>query len=258
MISWLRSLFSSDKTSKESSISITTEDLFMATKFCIFSGSHENLNTSMVLKLDDGKTVEVWVSDEHTDNATPKAVREAYLESQGNILRLNIEAAKYGFKLVPIGAPNVPIQPTPESKNVDVDRPVSAPSIRDTPSESSRRVREFRPNIAAMPLPDAPTLEGAESYNINTDDDAVVKNVVVNIGGVPVPITTSSKDRNGSLEIEIVPGGGNKGINSNHGENFREGYTIKEIRCPLCRGTRLMAGNKTCAKCNGVGAIEVA
>ena len=254
----------------------------MATKFCIFSGSSENLNTSMSIKLDDGKMVEVWISDDYVDQATPKAVKEAYLKSQQELIKLTEAAAKFGMKLVPIdqAVGNVSVQsqqpninqhvqshPMRSSQPQQGDVVVQAPSVKAPSPNQHKKIRDFNPTIK-IEGGLAGELGSNEAYQMQLDENAIVEAEIVQVrGGVQAPIPKTTQDKNGTLDIAVVKGAGDQGIQRifkdavNASQNkefcFREGYTVKFVTCPMCRGSKVMIGGGRCKKCNGMGEIEV-
>lgn len=117
----------------------------MDDKACIFSGATENLNTSMKIRLDDGNIVEVWVSDEYADDATPRSVKVAYLakypvesDESDEMKQLKTMAAKLGVAIVKLDE-----MPTKTAPAI----------IAPPPSQQSGEQRVIRPQKPAPAQP---------------------------------------------------------------------------------------------------------
>jgi len=101
---------------------------------CIFSNSTDNLNTTMVVKI-DGKEYKVSISDEYEDEAVPskikKLVKERVNERDDKLALMQQIAAELGFKVVdPSQTPNQLIIP---KKIEEAAKPISATTLEDAP-----------------------------------------------------------------------------------------------------------------------------
>lgn len=256
-------------------------------KSCVFSGSAENLNTSMTIKLDDGRQVEVWISDEYADQATPKAVKEAYLKKQASdgeqIRQLQEMAAKLGLKLVGAGeAPPEPARPAV----VQAQQPKSAPVAPPKPAMDGNRVvsgaaadreLEFKVGYAADA---AANLAGPtqRQYEITTkekpkenlkDGEVAEIGLVKGRAGIDVAIPVRRQGKTGTTQVAVIDTGGDnnlqrrfktmaeasKGDAVNYG---KEGYDVKFAQCTACGGKGLaLNGKSPCPKCKGAGEIQI-
>lgn len=64
---------------------------------CVFCEETTNLNTQIGIKLDDNRKVTCDICDAHAEDATPKAVKAAYLEKQGKADTLIAQLKAMGY-----------------------------------------------------------------------------------------------------------------------------------------------------------------
>lgn len=258
----------------------------MSRKVCVYSGSTEDLNTSMKIRLEDGSIVEVWVSDLYADEATPKSAREAYLKQRDTegeeIRKLQEAAAKLGLKLV--GVQDMPPEPT------QVIRPTAAPAAKpkgpqQTIAEGTRIVDgrtadkgvdlqvQYAQNGASSqaPLPvsqyEVKTVE-KPSEDLKAGERAEI-GMVRGRGGLEVAIPVRRQGKTGTTNVTVIDTGGDAQLQkrfksmANASEsgmvNYgKDGYDVKFITCTACHGTcRDLSGKNPCPKCKGAGEIQM-
>ena len=261
---------------------------------CIFSGSTENLNTSMTVTLEDGKKVEVWISDDYVDQATPVAVKKAVTErdSERNaeLAELQRKAAELGLSLVPEGHQAPPVQtttPSPQAKpdaTPATEEVLPATVLEDHVPTMGAQVVDGRTADKKLSVSTAmgnvPSgVSGAKSeYDIKTESEPSVdlrEGEIAEIAkvkgrnGMETAIPVRRVGKTGETVVRVVDTGGDTGlqqrfkdmandsIRDDSSHNFgRQGYQVRTISCTLCQGSGKAMG-KDCPKCDGAGAIDI-
>ena len=262
----------------------------MANK-CIFSGSTENVNTSMKVKLEDGSTVEVWISDEFADDATPKTVREAYIKSKASYDSEYDELVKRAAAMGLVIAPKAEVaaaasankkltEVPPQVEARDTQRPWLSEAVK--PQTTSNGTRIIDGSAADRPLnfkvadingvggggaEYAITSGDKPSENLKAGETAEIK-MIVGRGGVPTAVPVHRSGKTGTTTVDFKQDVDDRVIQTkfkemstkgNRNACYREGYDHEQIvRCTLCRGSGIMMGNRPCQKCGGSGQIDVA
>ena len=262
---------------------------------CIFDGSLDNLNT-MTVRTDDGQTAQVPVCDKCAEFATLPKVKQAYLEwlekqnavqaaKQQEIDALMAKAKELGLELA------IP-QPMPQRDNAGVSFPSGPQVLPQNIQEStlprmggkvidgrvadSRHV-DTKVSGSVQALGSAVSGGGAE-YAIRSDTKASkdlkageVAEIATVKGrqGMEIAIPVRRSGPTGETIVSIVDKGGDadlqrrfKGMASKSKDDnqpdFRNGYQVKTVQCPLCRGERMIqGGKKICPKCGGHGQIDL-
>ena len=264
-------------------------------KTCIFSGSTEGLNTSMTIKLDGGRTVEVWISDEFADDATPKAVREAYLakhppEDSDEMKQFKALAAKLGITIpIPgqtIAEPPASLAPKAPKKAVQViqESKISTP-ISQTPLMNpenriiSGRAADGRDissaikvNIADSSAAEAGAPRGQYAISTQSKPSIDLKEgeiaeigQVPGRGGVPVAIPIRRVGKAGTTNIRVVDSGGDPAQMrrfkdmakaSMSDSGVNYGKNGYDSRTVRCPLCATKP-NPNCKKCGGLGEIDI-
>jgi hypothetical protein len=167
----------------------------------------------MNIRLEDGQVVEVWISDQYADDATPRAVREAYqkrqqqeMQSSEKWLQLQKLAKELGLELpMPGQAPASP-----------------APIANPTPAAPVAQALPKRNTFNSKPI-----LESNDP-NVRVVDGrtADTKMAQVNI--------------NNTAPSQLGVGG------------LSNQYAIRSI-CMACNGTGETRGGQPCPRCEGTG-----
>ena len=261
-------------------------------KRCIFSGATEGLNTSMVVKLDDGRVVEAWISDDFLEIATPSKVKEAVQNQEGKqqeIEALIAKAKELGLTLVPGDAPaavqpnspmpsDLPPQPPPMPESpIEAWEPSKGNRIVDGIEADNKKV-SIRASGTASALGESVAGAGNE-YDINSVDkpsEDLRSGDKVEIGkakgreGIDIAIPVVRRGKTGETKVSIVDTGGDVALqrrfkamadqsqSPSGPPDFKQGYQVRTVQCSLCNGTgKLMGGSKDCPKCDGVGMLDV-
>jgi hypothetical protein len=257
-------------------------------KVCVFSGKTTDLNTSLNVRLDDGTTVEAWVSDEYADTATPKAIKEAYLKMSQKLdaerKALLEQAARLGLKLVDESA----MPQSSPAANIRVQQAAPQQHQSTIVPDTGNRVISGRkadnvhanPNITHAAAEVGQLIGGVGSeYDVRSESKSSVdlKNgEVAEIGmvksrGGQVAIPVKRVGPAGTTTVRVVEGGGDPQLqkrfrdmakysqasDAGNVSYAREGYDVHFRRCTMCNGSGTAIDGKTCRKCNGMGEIEV-
>ncbi len=253
---------------------------------CVFDSSTENLNTSMRIKLDDGSSVTVWVSDKYADSATLATVKQAYLKKREERDQLIAKAKEIGLVLHDQMLPDIGTVQTNEEQTVVDQQPKQVAQLNQEHRVAKRIGQETGGRIIDGRAADKPlqlnnvkiegsgiTRSGSE-YEISSTDKPstdLKEGEVAEIGivkgrcGLDIAIPIKRSGKMGSTEIRVVDSGGNAELqrrfknlasDQNSRVDFRNGYDVKIVKCPLCRGAK-MVRNKPCPKCGGAGDIEL-
>lgn len=259
-------------------------------KSCVFSGSTENLNTTMTITLDDGSRVEVWISDEYADEATPKAVKQAYLDSikdKENKTKELIEHAKsLGFDLTPEVLQALSVQKSGEKITSNQPNQPKAVETNDAPTKPKIKADKIEPAPgrrvvsgaeADKPLNVSVDTSGASvgigheyeirsvdkpSEDLREGEEAEVE-IIEGRSGIPIAIPTRRSGKMGTTDIRIVKGYDNNKLQADFKNlaesdvSFKDNYRVRFVSCGLCNRTGKVRGNRTCPKCGGAGEMQI-
>ena len=210
-------------------------------KQCIFSGSTDNLNTSMVITLDSGDKVEVWVSDEYADSATPSKIKQAavaFLDpKRREILELLARAKELGLDLSALmpkpapapSAPCVPLAPAPTP--APAPKPQPRKEVELISSNPKNRIidgaaADSRSLSAAVSggvsaLGESVSGSGRE-YTIKSEKDKPSQNLkegeraeigrVMGRGGMEIAIPVRRVGKTGETRVAVVDTGGDPAL----------------------------------------------
>jgi len=265
---------------------------------CVFSGSTENLNTSMNVKMDDGSVVEAWISDEYADYATPSQVRKRVMEileeedeKAKEVRELMEKAEKLGLVIMPKNSGEERKEPEkPKEVQEEAKEKQPAPQAKPRPAaqaqednNDNRRIIDGREADARKISPVANSVNvgsqqvsgtGSE-YDIITESKPSVDlkageqaeiGTIKGRGGVDIAVPIRRKGLSGETKVSVVDTGGDNALqnrfrqlaNSDDPFDFiHNGYQVKTIQCPLCRGNGIVPGGKSCPKCGGGGSIDI-
>lgn len=269
------------------------EILLMATpKQCVFSGVTDNLNT-MTIKLDDNTKVEVYVSDDYLDSATPSAVKAAYIEFKEKQQQIDQEraaliakAAELGLVLVDSSQDQKPQPPAQAQTQRHEAPPQVAPSSKYVPLNPSNRVIDGRTadnrvvgaNAVGTVSALGESVAGAGSEYAITSMDKPSEDLkdgeVAEIGtvrgrlGADVAIPIRRVGKTGETKVRVIDTGGDlmlqrrfkemaKQSDTEPPEYGTKGYRIRTVQCGLCRGNGVLPNKKSCPKCDGAGLIDI-
>ena len=253
-------------------------------KVCVFSGSTENLNTSMVITLPEGNKITVWISDEWIESATPKSDRDAFIKNQAkyesDIKLMHQLADKYGFIVSPKATPPSPVKPEPDveaeqtqpaqgitptaNKNIVVNQPkatqldhAAAQRIMDAKRPKTASTSTIpTPAVAEVKLDD-PNLKRAISEETTelgvTAGRAGVETVIPRTQTGPLGTTVIQIVRTTDKDIQDRTKARNSSTSDQ--EPGATKYSTRTITCPMCRNHD--QARPKCKKCNGMGIIDI-
>ena len=262
---------------------------------CVFSDSTENLNTSMKVKLPDETVVEVWISDEFAEDATPKLAREAYLrkhppEEPAEMKKLREMAAKMGFSLV--GANEMPAEPQAHAIALPpTTNRLSPPPLPKTITEAAQpkplidpnnrivtgrmadsKDLNIRVNLADSKAAEAGAPQGQYSVSTQSKPSEDLKEgeyaeigQVAGRAGIAIAIPVRRVGKSGTTNIRVVENGGDPGLQrrfkdmanaSKSEQGVVYGRDGYDSRTARCPLCATKV-NPTCKKCNGLGEIEI-
>ena len=256
-------------------------------KVCVFSGSSDNLNTSMRIKLDDGSVVEVWVSDEYADDATPKLVKAAYIKrfNDREEARKKLEemAAQFGFKVVDQSQLPPPPASIPSIKRATASQTQSLNKPANDDQTNGRRVvsgrvadtRNLNVNVVTENNEASRYISNSAEYEIKSSDtpstdlkdgEVVEIDHVAGRNGTNIAIPVVRTGKTGRTQVKIIDNGGDNALQrrfksmaqasaQDSVSYAREGYDVNFRQCGMCLGNGTTNG-QTCPKCGGLGEIQ--
>jgi hypothetical protein len=210
---------------------------------CVFCNATENLNSSINIKHED-ETVTVYICEAHEEEASMKAVREAYAKKRERIGELIKELEELGYK----------INKAPEATKTQNDpkqkapQPVSQPSskLRDWAQSGSATAQEVQPKIA---------VDGKAQEHANVQEPhklpPLQREVVRSEDGA-----VKIEDETGKTNIRIIPGAdGGELVNrvKAHADDPNKLLYKSNTECTACQGSGIAFNGKICPKCKGKG-----
>jgi hypothetical protein len=250
---------------------------------CIVCGSDKDLDTELVITVDDQK-VTVKVCAEHADDITPKAAKAAYLKWKSTrdtqMQEFLAQAAKLGMTVVPQGSLIIAKTETPAAKPAPkqtiAESQVSAElqgSREDgiLPSSVVDNVMQHRVSGMSGSI-GGKNVERHDAYDPNqlsdqlpegARDGLVKMELAEGRHGTPLAIPAIRQDGLGTTRVRIAKTMTDADLQrrfkqqASADHSFVEGYDLH--RCPLCKGDGQIAKSQTevipCPKCNGSGLL---
>ena len=259
----------------------------MSGKRCVFSGSTVDLNTSMVVRLDDGRSVEVWISDGFIDVATPKKVKEAVQNQENNkqheIEELIAKAKELGLTIIadgsqpasePSASPTTPCPRPCNPKGSGTWTPATGNRIVDGAEADNKtisipisgQVAALGESVSGIGSEYAIRSTDKPSEDLRSGDRAEIGKVKGRLG-MDVAIPVVRRGKTGETKVAVVNTGGDVALQkrfkqmasrSQSMEGPPDGYQVRTVQCTVCNGSgKLMGGNKDCPKCNGIGILDI-
>jgi len=94
----------------------------MSIQRCVFCDSSTDLNTSLIVTLDNGHKITVLICDTHAEEATVKSARDAYLDKRKKIDDIIAQAKVLGVDLTensPVPITSVSKREVSQHDNID-------------------------------------------------------------------------------------------------------------------------------------------
>jgi len=263
---------------------------------CVFCEATTDLNTQMTIKLDNGNKVEVSVCDPHSETATPKTVKVAYLEKQGKAEALIAQLKAMGIEVAavekrssglivpalpkPVPAHREPTPASPQPEDLDGDDVVDT-TLLDAKSKGmvsrggSINAGGIATNVTSHASHDLHNLrldqEQRQALAGATKGKAKMT-VMEGREGQPLILPEKRVDGLGTTRLKIAKKEDDgrlqnrfkkmakDSIERDRSPDFaRSGYQNAQSTCPICHGECVIrqAGKETgCPKCNGMGFIS--
>jgi hypothetical protein len=252
---------------------------------CIICGSTKDLDTELVVTIDDQK-ITVKVCAEHADDITPKKAKAAYLkwksERDAQMQEFLAQAAKLGMTVVPQGSLSIVAAPRAEAqtqKTVIKEQVVSelhggredgVLSASEVDNVMQRRVSGLSGSINGTGV------ERHSAYDPNdlssklpegSREGLVKMELAEGRHGTPMAIPAIRQDGLGTTRVRISKAmtdaelqrrfkqQANASVADESGtaHSFKDGYDVR--RCPMCKGEGIISKSPTetivCPKCDG-------
>lgn len=249
-------------------------------KVCVFSGSTKDLNTSMSIKLDNDQVVEVWISDAYADDATPRAVREAYVKNKtaaADEIRVVQEmAARLGLQLVPAGqapaAPNVSSVVVPNNNSRSIMEGARVVSGREADKPMDVMVtyaQDGASSMAPLPTPQYKIASGDKPTTDLREGERAEIGLVKGRNGMDIAVPVRREGKMGVTHVAVIDTGGDNQLQRRFKSMARasetegvcygqDGYDVKFVRCAACGGGgRSLDKKNVCPKCKGAGEMQI-
>lgn len=230
-------------------------------RICVYCGCHDNLNTELTITIDN-KKIMVLICDEHSENATVKSARDAYVVKRAEIDKVIQAARNLGLNISESDAtsPHLrdqQVQPKKGTQQTQIQEEGLIPTHRLNYLSSTKSV--------SGSLPGYGSLESLQGHDLSKLLPSSVTNGVAKVDvlegreGIPTPIPTMRRDGTGTTRISI-----HRTTDDMLQNNFRKlasesmldkgnnGYVVTDKICPMCNGD-----DGSCTKCGGTGIITI-
>lgn len=263
---------------------------------CIYCESEKDLNTQLIVTLENGTKATVDICDKHAEEATIKSAREAYQANQDKIaafleqakeLGLEVQEGASGLVIVkPEPAPvEFIIEPVPEAQPVMVEQPINPKAGLtkderddgwvDTDVVDSQKGMQSvggSTSMGAVQTHASHVVGGQKDVLPNNARRGKVKmQLAEGRGGQPIAIPEKRIDGTGTTRIKIQQKVDDHALqrrfkdmatesrsseDNRAGVDFRNSYQDTTRQCPICRGDCVI-NSADCPKCDGMGTITI-
>lgn len=249
---------------------------------CIFCEANNELNTQLIITLDDSQKITVKICDKHAEDATVRSAKEAYVKKRAIIQEFLDKAKELGLelnesstsKLTTVTSKPKPITPT-ELVMTETIEDVNDPNVVKTDLLDKRQFKSVGGDAGGTQV------SSHTSFDVNSLQDKLPDelregyaqlSVMEGRAGQPITIPHKRVDGTGVTRITIKKSENDDKLQSrfkkmaqdsmsdNIPDFARAGYQNTTRSCPICRGSGNIIQQKTstlCPKCNGSGMISI-
>lgn len=244
---------------------------------CVYCSNTTNLNTQLMIKLDDGTTATVQICDEHAEEATIKTAKEAYLVKLKQITELLAKAKEFGLELTSVKQEGKLIVPT------FAQQPQQAPPVINEDIEGMVPIAALRNKDLKLASVEGQVgneaLESHTNYNLDIPEidrsvGMVKRSVMEGRSGTPVVVDEIKIDATGTTRVVIKQVENDNKLQArfkkladesmaDRGGNFKSGYDQAQITCSMCNGSGFIKNKVNgviksivCPKCSGAGILS--
>jgi hypothetical protein len=261
---------------------------------CVYCGSNDNLNTQLTISLENGSKVTVDICDEHSEEASVKTARAAYMKKQEQIEAFLEQAKALGIEIqvpqsesgivvaqqAPQSPAPAPAQPPaqPEAKS-ETQQPI-VPIVDDKEAAEgwvpTAKVDQAKGMRSVGGSTEFGGVSGHNSYQVSGQEDVLDEKVrkgkvkmtlAEGRAGAPLAVPQKRIDGTGTTHIRIVKKETDHTLQrrfkdmaqdskADQQPDFRQGYGDSTRTCPICHGD-CVVGDQDCPKCEGLGVISV-
>lgn len=250
---------------------------------CIYCETSNDLNTQFSITVEDGKKIQVKICDKHSEEATVKTAKEAYLTkikrieevmAQAKLLGLHLSENANGF--VHVAPSTKPIKQAPQIQDSTV-----LEDLRNDPNAISTSKLDGRGFQSVGGDAGGYSVSSHSSHDFNSLSDKLPEGLRVGLaqmsvvegrGGQPLVIPQKRVDGTGTTTIIVKKSENDDRLQSRFKKmaqdsigdktpDFaRAGYQNTTRSCPICRGSGVIIqarSQTSCPKCSGSGMISV-
>lgn len=239
---------------------------------CIVCGSSLDLNTILNIVIDEVK-YSVAICDKHSDDTTPKQVKELVLKRIDILNNLICGLKDFGINISDLGTISVAAKDDKIDKKIDEQKsePIDNKSVKLVKKERIPTVRVISGNIEGHNIKGNESIKTEDVINETINklnkklDIKIVKPItehieeqVISAHGGKMTIPKKIKHNIGTTLINVVPTSDKmlqerfKRIANN---SMRDEHESKMQECIKCNGTGVGANTKPCERCGGSGII---
>lgn len=265
-------------------------------KSCVYCNCLENLNTSFIITLDDGTKVSVDICDEHSEDATVKTAKAAYVARQSQIAAILQQAAALGLQLAPAGQSglvtltaqnkskqdqseqNQPEQNVIQERNtpkpnIEVQSPIDdeliPTTIIDSKDSFSPIISSNNTGVGAYSPLDLKSVAGKLPEDALQGQARPV--IAEGRDGVPIRFIQYRRDKLGTTNVHIANVESDATLQARFKKMAKNseqdkmpdfihgGYSDTIVTCPVCRGNcfiKRSGADLACPNCNGAGVLS--
>jgi hypothetical protein len=259
---------------------------------CVFCSFTQNLNTQLGVTLEDGTKVVVLICDTHSEDATVKTARAAYMDKQKQIDAVLEQAKALGLNITgfqqqgAILVPTVAQQPQQVAQPDPIAAATAAQVLTGEDVVATEVLDSRRGMVSVGGTTDFGSVAGHQSHDVSNLKSKLPEaarkgkakmTMVEAREGMPIAIPETRVDGTGTTRIKIhkketdgtlqhrFKRMAKDSIERDKTPNFaREGYQNTQADCPICRGACTIRQNVggvvkdvPCPKCGGMGFISL-
>ena len=264
---------------------------------CFICSNPTTDNTHIILPLDNGQKVDVYLCDDHADTSLRK-LKELYSKKVNELEELIKKAKELGYNLNIDNAttpkdtqpkiiaatiePKQPAQdPKPISKEPTVIKSSNTSNYPEDTEMISTEIIDKKSMRSVGGSTDMGSVASYQSYDFGNLADKLPENaragkvkmtMVEGRGGQPIAIPQKRMDGLGETHINIIKSENDEklqarfkkmatdSVHDRHANFAQSGYAETTRSCPICGGGGTIRQNKndiSCPKCGGGGMISI-